>query len=111
MMQICHVSNYSPSDHKIFVAPVTADLTNLVETVKAKWRQIGKGLGMTMADLDGFQAETSKKPNAAQQRMRLVFQKWLDAKTSDCTWEHLCNVLMSPTVAENRLALELYQFL
>jgi len=80
-------------------------------TVKNKWRDIGNGLKVKEADLDGFQMEEGNKPNAMQHCIRRVFEKWHTAQTSDYTWKNLADVLESAAVDEKDAVSELHKSL
>ena len=66
--------------------------------LKAKWRDVGEGLGIEQHELDAIQENTKGGVDPAQECMRKVFSKWHNAMTSDYTWKNLAEVVMSHTV-------------
>ena len=87
-------------------------LMNWVGTkVRAKWKQVGIGLKITIDELNCIQYEEGNKPNATQHLMTKVFEKWGTAKPLEYSWQNLADVLLSHSVDERKVMEELYNTL
>ena len=82
------------------------DLLNVMEEladVRAKWYNIGLGLGLSVGTLDGIKAEHSNISDC----LREALTTWLKAHPPLPTWSKVVDALRTKTVGEARLATDL----
>ena len=85
------------------------DLMNyVVAQIPDKWQLIGLGLGVREGDLNGIQAQYSRDPNWPQCCFGAVLSKWHNGATSEYSWKHLVEVLLSPSVNQCRVVESIY---
>ena len=82
------------------------DLLNVMEElaeVKAKWYNIGLGLGLSVGTLDGIKADHSNISDC----LREALKTWLKAHFPPPTWSKVVEALRTKTVDEASLAAQL----
>ena len=92
-----------------FPEPEISDLMNYVgAAIPHMWMEVGEGLQVKEGALQGIQAEHAAMPNGQQHCFRAVLSKWHNGLTSEYSWQHLVEVLQSPSVNQHRLVQDLY---
>ena len=84
------------------------DLLNVMEEladVRAKWYNIGLGLGLSVGTLNSIETER----NNTSDSLRATLMKWLNAYSPPPTWGKVVEALRTKTVDEARLAAHLEQ--
>ena len=84
------------------------DLLNVMEEladVRAKWYNIGLGLGLSVGTLDGIKADHSNISDC----LREALKTWLKTHLPPPTWSKVVEALRTKTVDEARLAAHLEQ--
>ena len=82
------------------------DLLNVMEEladVRAKWYNIGLGLGLSVGTLDGIKADHSNTSDC----LREALKTWLKTHLPPPTWSKVVDALRTKTVDEARLAAHL----
>ena len=82
------------------------DLLNVMEEladVRAKWYNIGLGLGQSVGTLNSIETEHSNTSDS----LRTTLMKWLNAYSPPPTWSKVVEALRTKTVDEARLAAHL----
>ena len=82
------------------------DLLNVMEEladVRAKWYNIGLGLGLSVGTLNSIGTEHSNNSDS----LRATLMKWLNAYSPPPTWSKVVEALRTKTVDEARLAANL----
>ena len=82
------------------------DLLNVMEEladVRAKWYNIGLGLGVSVGTLDGIHAEHSNTSDC----LRETLKKWLNSYPPHPTWSKVVEALRTKIVDKTRLATDL----
>ena len=69
--------------------------------VNAKWKLIGRNLGISENVLDDIQSQVASKPDSA---FLLMLEKWKNLKTSDLVIKTFITALESPEVGEQAVA-------
>ena len=84
------------------------DLLNVMEEladVRAKWYNIGLGLGLSVGTLNSIETEHSNNSDS----LRATLMKWLKTYSPPPTWGKVVETLRTKTVDEARLAAHLEQ--
>ena len=71
--------------------------------VRAKWYNIGLGLGLSVGTLNSIETER----NNTSDSLRATLMKWLNAYSPPPTWSKVVEALRTKTVDEARLAAHL----
>ena len=82
------------------------DLLNVMEEladVRAKWYNIGLGLGMSVGTLDGIRTDHSNTSDC----LRETLKEWLKTYLPSPTWSKVVEALGTKTVGEAKLAADL----
>ena len=82
-------------------------MNEIASVIPAKWRDVGIQLGVSPGTLDGIQSQNAGKPpiSALQHSFERVFVEWKQLAQCPYTWKTIIDVLTTPAVAENELAI------
>ena len=72
--------------------------------VNAKWKRIGRHLGISENVLHGIQSQVAGKPDSNMRAFELMLKKWKNLKTSDFSIKTFITALESPKVGELEVA-------
>ena len=100
--------SYTCARAYIYMPPALRELNRVASEARNKWRLVGIQLGIKTGQLD----VTSEERNPFL-RYSEVFNQWEKKADPDFpfNWRTILNVLRSPTVEENKLAMEIEEWL
>ena len=106
MLVSCKTADVTPHSQLAGQQLSEKDLLNVMEelaNVRAKWYNIGLGLGLDVGTLNSIETEHSNNSDC----LRETLTTWLKAYPPPPTWSKVVDTLRTKTVGEARLATDL----